>query len=438
MTLGDITHDGGELFLLGAENQIVLILADHRLVGRNRKYAELVGAHEFGGLGLCGTGHARQFVVHAEVVLQGDGGEGLVFGLDLHAFLGLDGLMQAFVVATSRQDTTGVLVDDEHLASGHDVVAVTQEQLLGLDGVVQITDQGGVVRLVQIVDAKIVLDLGDARIENADDLLLLIDIVVLVAGELRDQARELAVPTSHVAFGRSGDNQRGTGFVDEDGVDLVDDGEVMSALHQVGFFPGHVVAKVIEAEFVVGAIGDVGVVLLATLRRLLIGDDATGAHAEESIDTTHQLGLIAGQIVVDGDDVNALAFQRVQICRQCGDKGLAFTGLHFGDIAPVQGGAAHQLHIEVAQSERTLGRLTNGSEGFRHDLIERFAVVDAFLELGGLAFELLVIEGRNLVFQRIGRFGDVLKFLDLSAFAHTQGFVNDIYHNHSLGVCVFP
>ena len=104
----------------------------------------------------------------------------------------------------------------------------------------------------------------------------------------------------------------------------------------------------------------------------------------------------------------------------------------------MQGGAAHQLHIEVAQTERTLGRLTNGSEGFRHDLIEGFAVVDAFLELGGLAFELLVIEGRNLVFQRIGRLGDVLEFLDLSAFAHTQGFVNDIYHNHSLGVCVFP
>ena len=181
-------------FLLGTEDQIVLILADHRLVGRNRQHAQLVGAHEFGGFGLCGTGHACQLVVHAEVVLQGDGGEGLVFGLDLHAFLGFDGLVQTLVVTAARQDTSGVLVDDEHFAAGHDVVAVAQEQLLGLDGVVQIADQCGVVRFVQVVDAEIVLDLGDARIKDADDLLLLVDLIVLVTVELQNQARELAVP----------------------------------------------------------------------------------------------------------------------------------------------------------------------------------------------------------------------------------------------------
>ena len=57
---------------------------------------------------------------------------------------------------------------DEHFAAGHDVVAVAQEQFLGLDGVVQIADQCGVVRFVQVVDAEIVLDLGDARIKDAD------------------------------------------------------------------------------------------------------------------------------------------------------------------------------------------------------------------------------------------------------------------------------
>ncbi len=438
VALGHIAHDGGELFLLGAEDQVVLVFADHRLVGRNRQHAQLVGAHEFGGFGLCGTGHARQLVVHAEVVLQRDGGEGLVLGLDLDAFLRLDGLVQSLVVAAARQDTAGVLVDDEHLAAGHDVVAVAQEQFLGLDGVVQVADQGGVARFIEVVDAEIVLHLGDARIEDADDLLLLVDLVVLVAVELRDETGELPVPTGHVAFGRAGDDQRGTRLVDEDGVDLVDDGEVVSALHQIGLLPRHVVAQVVETEFVVGAVGDVGVVLLAALRRLLVGDDAAGAHAEETVDTTHELGLVAGQVVVDGDDVDALAFEGVEVRRQRGHQGLAFTGLHLGDVAPMQRGATHELHVEVAQSEGTLGRLPHGGEGFRHELVEGLPVFDALLELGRLALQLLVVERGDLILQGVGRLGDVLELLELSPFAHAQGFVNDIYHNHSLCVWCFP
>ena len=435
VALGNIAHDGGKLLLLGTEDQIVLVFANHRLVGRNREHAQLIGAHELRGLGFCGTGHARQLVVHAEVVLQGDGGEGLVLSLDFHVFLGFDCLVQTFVVTTTRQDTAGVFVDDEHFTASHHVVAVAQEQFLGLDGVVQVADQCGVVRLVQVVDAEIILDLVDAWIENADDLLFLVDLIVLVTGELEHQTCELTVPTGHVAFGRTGDDQRGTGLVDEDGVDLIDDGEVVAALHQIGLFPRHIVTQVVEAELVVGAVGDVGVVLLAALRRFLVGDDAAGAHAEEAVDTTHQLGLVACQVVVDGDDVHALAVECVQVCRQGRHKGLAFTGLHFGDVAPVQRRATHELHVEVAQAQGALGCLAHGGEGFRHELVEGFAIVETLLELGGLALELFVVERCNLIFQRVGRLCYVLKLLDLSAFAHSQGFVNDIYHNHSLCVC---
>ena len=132
VALGDVLDDGGQLLLLGAEDEVVLVLADHRLVRRDRQHAQLVGAHELGGLGLGGTGHAGELVVHAEVVLQGDRGEGLVLGLDLHVLLGFQRLVQTLVVTAARQDTAGVLVDDQNLAVGDDVVAVTQEEFLGL------------------------------------------------------------------------------------------------------------------------------------------------------------------------------------------------------------------------------------------------------------------------------------------------------------------
>ena len=51
---------------------------------------------------------------------------------------------------------------------------------------------------------------------------------------------------------------RGTRLVDEDRVHFVDHGEVQLALELVVQAEGHVVAQVIEAEFVVGAVGDIG------------------------------------------------------------------------------------------------------------------------------------------------------------------------------------
>ena len=115
---------------------------------------------ELGGLGHGRTGHAGELVVEAEEVLQGDRGEGLVLVLDLHPFLGLDRLVHALVVAAAGEDAAGVLVDDQDLAVDDDVVLVALVELLGLDGVVQVADERGVHRLVEVVDAEPVLDLA--------------------------------------------------------------------------------------------------------------------------------------------------------------------------------------------------------------------------------------------------------------------------------------
>src|SRR3546814_11371783 len=71
-----------------------------------------VGVGELGRLGGGGTRHAGDLVVHAEVVLEGDRGEGLVLLLDLHALLGLDRLVEALRPAAPLEDAAGELVDD--------------------------------------------------------------------------------------------------------------------------------------------------------------------------------------------------------------------------------------------------------------------------------------------------------------------------------------
>ncbi len=65
----------------------------------------------------------------------------------------------------------------------------------------------------------------------------------------------------------AGDDERRARLVDEDGVDLVDDGVVVPALDAVLEPDRHVVAQVVEAELVVRAVGDVGGVLVLALRR---------------------------------------------------------------------------------------------------------------------------------------------------------------------------
>ena len=127
MSPRNVFDDLLELRRLVLVDEVGLIDANHRPVGRDGHDPELVGAHELGCFGLSGTGHAGEFLVQAEVVLQSDRREGLVLGLDRHALLGLDRLVDALVIATTHQDAAGVLVDDEHLAIHHDVVLVFLE-----------------------------------------------------------------------------------------------------------------------------------------------------------------------------------------------------------------------------------------------------------------------------------------------------------------------
>ena len=116
--------------------------------------------------------------------------------------------------------------------------------------------------------------------------------------------------------------------------DLVDDGVVVPALHHLRELVLHVVAQVVEAVFVVGAVGDVaGVGCAALVVVEPVHDDADG-QAEEPVDLPHPFGVAAGEVVVDRDDVDALAGERVEIDGQGGDQRLAFAGLHLGDARP--------------------------------------------------------------------------------------------------------
>ena len=185
--------------------------------------------------------------------------------------------------------------------------------------------------------------------------------------------------------------------------DLVDDGVVMPALHHLGCAHLHVVAQVVEAQLVVGAVGDVAGVLLAPLVVVeLMHDDADG-EPEELVDPAHPFGVALGQVVVDGDDVDPLAGERVEVDGKRGDQRLALAGLHLGDPALVQHHAADQLHVEMPLAQRALGRLAHGGEGRHQQILEVGAVGQLLAEVCGAGSQLGVRQALELGLQCIDR-----------------------------------
>ena len=425
------------------------------------------------GLGHRRAGHAGELVVEAEVVLEGDRGQGHRLALDPQALLGLDRLVQSLAPATARHLAARELVDDDDLAVLDDVVAVALVERVGPECLLEVAGEPRI-GVVQVLDTEELLDLVDALLGRRYGLVLEVDEVVaalfvLALGpwlQARDEPGELVVEVAGF-LGLAADDERRPGLVDQDVVDLVDDREVALPLDPLGELRDHVVAEVVEAELVVRAVGDVGRVGLATghrpevdealvVRRVaglehvrgVVGDHPH-AQAEEVVDGTHPLRVAPGEVVVHRDEVDAAAGHRVQGSRERRHEGLAFARLHLRDPALVEDGAAHQLDVEVGHPERPAHRLAGHREHVGEDLVEsgldagelglaavlgqlpatlEVGVVELVLarlvrgrdlldlgaELGEAGPDLLIGEGLDLGAQRVGRVDERLNPLQLS------------------------
>ncbi len=96
----------------------------------------------------------RELLVEAEVVLEGDGGKGLVFLADVDAFLGFDGLMETVGPAAAGHEAAGELVDDDDFAVLDDVLDVALVEGVGLDGGLDVVLEVPVFGVGDVADAE--------------------------------------------------------------------------------------------------------------------------------------------------------------------------------------------------------------------------------------------------------------------------------------------
>ena len=409
MAVLDLLDDRPVLACLGLVHHVVVVVALVGPVGGDLHNVQLVDGAELLLLRHGGAGHAGQLVVQAEVVLEGDGGQGLVLAGHGDVLLSLDGLVQAVGVAPAEHQTAGELVHDDNLAVLHHIVDVPLHHAVGLDGLVDVVGEGSVLRVGQILHVEELLRLGDAPGGEHGGLGLLIhDVVRVRLGGILfllvvhlDDRLLLQAGDEHLChvielgglLPLAGDDEGCPGLVDQDGVHLVHDGEGMTPLHQLRGVDAHVVPQIVEAHLVVGAIGDVrGVSGLPLLGGQAV-DDQAHLQAQEAVDLAHPLTVALGQVVVHRDDVDAPAGQGVQIGGQSGYQGLALAGLHLGDPALVQHDAAHQLHPVGPHAQHPVRGLPHGGKSLRQDIVQGLAILQALLELCGLGPQGLVAHG---------------------------------------------
>ena len=188
---------------------------------------------------------------------------------------------------------------------------------------------------------------------------------------------------------------------------------MVTALHAHVGAADHVVAQVVEAELGVGAVRDVGGVgglLEAELHAVLQKADA---HAHELVDLAHPLAVSLGEVVVDGDDVHALARDRVEVAGERRDERLALAGLHLGDHAAVQRDRADDLDVEVTHAHGSHRRLAHGGEGLGEKVVQALARGVAVPEDLGLATKLVVAHGLELGLEVVDLRRDLLELLEL-------------------------
>ncbi len=117
--------------------------------------------------------------------------------------------------------------------------------------------RGDILRALWIREwhAQHFLHVRHANFRQTDGAVFLIYLVVFGVERLGDLRHADVI--LGVLMRRTGDNQRGAGFIDEDVIHLIDDGVMMTALYTA--FPAHgdVIAQIVEAKLGVGAVGNI-------------------------------------------------------------------------------------------------------------------------------------------------------------------------------------
>ena len=284
MSLLHRVNNGVYLLRLSLVYRILQILTDHGTVGGNLDDIHAIDLAEFIFLRKCGTCHTAFLLEQIKEILEGDGCQCLGLPLYLHLFLCLDGLMQTIGISSAGHDTPCKLIHDQYLIILHHIILIAEHQIMCAKSQDDIVLDLQILRIRIVLNVEEFLHLLHALCGKVDHLILLVNdevprLLLLHAhnGVQLGQILHILAPlqlagqniTHFIERGGftalTGNDQRGPGLIDQHGVDLVDDGIVQTAEHQLLLINHHIISQIIEAQFIIGHIGNVAIIGLLPL-----------------------------------------------------------------------------------------------------------------------------------------------------------------------------
>ena len=139
-----------------------------------------------------------------------------------------------------------------------------------------------------------------ALLSNFNIALLLIDEIItrrnpllehiFLSANLLSQARNQLVDRSvylGTVLNTTGNDQRRARFVNEDRIDLINNGKIQRPLDTILGAEGHVVSQIIKPELIVGAISNIDAVCFLFFLLALTGINHPRRHAESLVEWGH-------------------------------------------------------------------------------------------------------------------------------------------------------
>ncbi len=320
-----------------------------------------------------------------------------------------DGLMQTVGITTSRHDTSGKFINDQHLIVLYHIILITEHQIVGPQCQDDIVLDLQILGIRKVIDMEELLNLFHTCGGQVDDLILLVNDKVSVLflyhthdgihlGQFLYIVTTLHLTCQQIAHfiqccrltALSGNDQRGSRFIDQYGVHLINDGIMKSAQNQLFLVDDHVITQIIKSQLIIGNISNITLVCRLSLLGGHVVQNDTNLQSQEFVYLTHPLRITLCQIVIDGNDMDTLAFQSIQISRKSGHQGLTFTGTHLCDTSLMQDDTTDQLYSVMLHVQNTLCSLSYSCISLRKQIVQSLTIVQTPLVLFGLTTQFLI------------------------------------------------
>ena len=272
----NISYHRAEFARLGTIHNIIQILSLYRAVCGNFHNVHPIDITEFFFLCFRRTCHTAFLSIFIEIVLEGNRCQSFALSAHLYVFLRLDCLMQTVGIASARHHTPRKFINDNDFALMNHIILIQMHVIVCLQGIVDIMLQLQIFGIGKVVHGEIFFRLCNTflRQHNRFRLFIQNEVAFLLNFLLQKGIHCLILIQNTTLFqffnkqichaiqirglgATAGNNQGCSGFVNQNRVNLIDDGIMQVSLHHVFLSYYHVVTQVVKAEFIVCTIGNI-------------------------------------------------------------------------------------------------------------------------------------------------------------------------------------